>query len=148
MDDDGAALEDIRRLKARYFRYMDQQRWDEWEQLFTSDVHADFSQDGGIHEGAAAFRAHVEAGLLGAISLHHGHMAELEVVAPGVARGVWAMEDHILYPPGSSRGRLWGSGWYEEEYRLDERGTWRIARLRLRRQLVEVDGVRTYPPAE
>lgn len=140
-----SALEEIRTLKARYFRYMDQQRWDEWQGLFTDDVHADFSQDGGVHDGAAAFRSHVEAALEGAISIHHGHMAELEITGPDAARGVWSMEDHIEFPDGAPRRRLWGTGWYTEQYRRGEDGSWRIAELVLRRLRVEVDGRRTIP---
>ncbi|NOT53085.1 MAG: SnoaL-like domain-containing protein, partial [Deltaproteobacteria bacterium] len=33
-------VEQIQQLKARYFRLMDQKRWDEWRELFTEDVTA------------------------------------------------------------------------------------------------------------
>lgn len=144
-NDEPSALEEIRLLKARYFRYMDQQQWDEWQDLFTVDVHADFSQDGGVHDGAAVFRSHVEAALEGATSIHHGHMGELEITGPDTARGVWSMEDHIEFPEGSSRQRLWGTGWYTEQYRRGEDGKWRIAELVLRRLRVEIDGRRVIP---
>ena len=32
------AIEDIKQLKARYFRLMDQKNWDGFEKLFTPDV--------------------------------------------------------------------------------------------------------------
>lgn len=142
---DLSALEEIRTLKARYFRFMDQQQWDEWQDLFTHDVHADFSQDGGVHDGAAAFRSHVEAALEGAISIHHGHMAELEITGPDTAWGVWSMEDHIEFRDDAPVHRLWGTGWYTEKYRRCDDGKWRIAELVLRRLRVEVDGRRVIP---
>ena len=40
------AIEQIRQLKARYFRSMDQKDWDLWEQVFTEDVLIDTTQEG------------------------------------------------------------------------------------------------------
>jgi len=34
------AIEQLKQLKARYFRLMDQKRWDEWQEVFTEDVTA------------------------------------------------------------------------------------------------------------
>jgi len=39
-------IEQIRQLKARYFRAMDQKNWDEWESVFTEDAVFDFSAEG------------------------------------------------------------------------------------------------------
>ena len=44
------AIEQIKHLKARYFRLMDQKRWDEWRELSTEDVTA-------VYHGARAARA-------------------------------------------------------------------------------------------
>lgn len=139
------ALEEIRALKARYFRYMDQKNWDEWQDLFTSDVHAEFPQDGGVHDGAEAFRNRVEAALQGAISIHRGHMAELEITGPDEARGVWSMDDYLEFPDGADKRWLRGTGWYVERYQRGTDGKWRIAEMVLHRQRVEVDGTRTIP---
>jgi hypothetical protein len=43
-------------------------------------------------------------------------------------------------------GTLWGSGWYEEQYRRVD-GKWKIERMRLRRQRLELGGVQIFPPA-
>ena len=56
------------------------------------------------------------------------------------ASGTWSMEDMLWWPPGSPMEHLWGLGWYEEKYRREADGEWRIAHLKLRRIRVEVDG--------
>ena len=81
----------------------------------------------------------------GAITVHHGHMSEIEITGPDTARGVWSMEDHIWFPAALGLGQLWGTGWYEEDYRRVA-ARWKIARMVLRRQRVELDGVQTFPP--
>ena len=38
-------IEAIKQLKARYFRFMDEKRWDEWGQVFTHDATLDTTED-------------------------------------------------------------------------------------------------------
>ena len=71
-------------------------------------------------------------------------MPEIELTGPDTARGVWAMEDRIWFPDHLGLGHLWGTGWYEEEYRCED-GTWRIAAMRLRRQRLELGGSVIFP---
>ena len=42
-----AAIEAIKVLKARYFRYMDTKQWDKLSTVFTSDLVADFREGPG-----------------------------------------------------------------------------------------------------
>ncbi|POY23261.1 hypothetical protein C3469_22450, partial [Mycobacterium kansasii] len=37
-------MEAIKQLKARYCRYLDTKRWDDWRRLFTDDFVSDTSQ--------------------------------------------------------------------------------------------------------
>jgi hypothetical protein len=143
----GDDIEEIRRLKARYFRLMDQKRWAEWVDVFTEDVHIDTTDDApdALIDGRDAFRAFLEPLLAEVVTVHHGHMPEIALVGPDEATGVWSMEDHLEWPEGAPMRRLWGTGWYEERYRRCHDGRWRIAELRLRRQRVEVDGLRVFP---
>jgi hypothetical protein len=73
------------------------------------------------------------------MSVHHGHMPEIEVVDEENAHGIWAMHDIVEPSPGSGYPLLTGYGHYTEEYRKIE-GEWRIARLRLTRLKRTVDG--------
>ena len=64
----------------------------------------------------------------GSSHVHHGHMPEIEVTAPGEASGTWAMEDHLWWPEGSPIRRLHGYGHYHETYARTGDG-WRISSL-------------------
>jgi hypothetical protein len=145
--DELSDLEAIRQTKARYFRLMDQKRWDEWTDVFCPDLVADTSDDGApVFEERHAFCDFVAAQLEGVVTVHHGHMSEVTLTGPDSASAVTAMEDHLDWPPGAGLTSLWGAGWYEEDYRREADGQWRIARLRLRRQKVVLDGRRIFPP--
>lgn len=142
-----ADIEAIRRLKARYFRLMDSKRWDEWSDVFTPDVEVRAPDDTGTDEptrGRDDFIGATRAFIDDVVTVHHGHMSEIDVDGD-VATGVWSMEDHLWWPPDEGPGHLWGTGWYEETYRRCDDGDWRIASLRLRRLRIEVDGVVVHP---
>ncbi len=145
--DQAVALEALRVLKARYFRLLDTQRWDELAELFTDPAHIDVSGDTGGGEVAtspAAFVAGVASALMGARSVHHGHMPELVLTSPTTATGIWAMEDRIWWPEGAPVRRLHGWGHYHERYRRDPDPRlgvdgWRIESMRLERLVRRID---------
>ena len=105
-------IEEIKGLKARYFRCMDSKDWD--------------------------IVASVSRSLVGTQTVHHGHMPEIEVTGPDSARGTWAMADYVEWPRSDDGGRvgLMGYGHYFEEY-VREDGEWHIARSRLDRLRVD-----------
>lgn len=145
--DDLIAIEEIRQLKSRYFRLMDQKRWDEWVDIFTDDVTIDTSDEGiaEIIRGNKAFVEFLVPLLDGVITVHHGHMPEITITGSDSASGVWSMEDHLVWPPDKGGNIMWGTGWYEETYRRGGDGKWRIATLKLRRIRVELNGERVFP---
>jgi hypothetical protein len=133
----------ICRLKARYFRYLDTKDWVAWREVFTYDfeckVDTAISAFGGdgrpmpTISGGDVFVAYV-SGLLGqCITMHHGHMPEIEITSPTTATGIWAMEDVVEYP---GQAPLRGAGHYHETYRKID-GQWRIATLHLTRIRLE-----------
>lgn len=131
--DELAQLEDLRRLKARYFRLLDTKDWDGLVEVFTDPVDIDVSEDGGgVTTSARAFVDSVRRALHGAVTVHHGHMPELELTSPTTATGIWAMEDRIWFPEGAPVTRLVGQGHYHETYERTTDG-WRIASMRLTR---------------
>ena len=139
------AIEDIRKLKARYFRLMDTHDWQGFRDLFTDD--ALFDVRGALEEepditglepihGAEAITAYVCAGISPIRSAHHGHMPEIDILSDDHARGIWAFED-VLRPPAGDPFRIfYGYGHYHEAYRKAG-GVWRIASLRITRLMVE-----------
>ncbi len=121
--DASAETEEIKKLKARYFRTMDGKDWAAMREVFADDVVMDTSEaGGGVIEGADAFLDFLRPTLEGAVTVHHGHMPEIEILGPAAARGVWALEDNIIWPDGT---RLRGFGHYHETYEKLE-GSWKI----------------------
>ena len=131
-----ADIEEIKQLKARYFRYADLKMWDEWGRLFTPDVHLEI--DGRVVDDPAEM-VRTASGFLGnAITVHRGFMPEIDITGPDAATGIWSMEDYLVFPEkdGLPQG-LRGYGHYHEQYRKID-GEWRISSLRLDRLKLEV----------
>ena len=84
-------IEDIKRLKARYFRCLDTTDWTGLRAVFTDDLVADSTEAGGrVVDGADAFIAFLQEVLAGATTVHQGHMPEIELNSPTTATGIWA----------------------------------------------------------
>jgi hypothetical protein len=131
-------LEAIRQLKARYFRMMDLKDWDGLADVFTDDVEIDVTEEGsGIVRTKAAYMPFIREVLDGVITVHHGHMPEIQLTSPTTARGIWSMEDKLWWPEGSPITHLHGYGHYHETYEKTEAG-WRIKTMKLTRLHREV----------
>lgn len=140
--DDLAAIEQIKQLKARYFRLLDTQRWDAWGQVFAEEAVMDVTDDTG-DEDSGLVRSRdrivkvVSRALAGARTVHHGHMPEIEIHDVDRAAGTWAMRDTVDFAPeGESPRGIRGSGWYHETYERTD-GSWRITSMRLERLRVD-----------
>ena len=126
-------IEQIKQLKARYFRLMDTKDWDAFRQLFTADVRIDVTADGaGVYEGLDAFLGMLLPALDNVVTVHHGHMPEIQLTSATTASGIWAMEDTLQFPEGGPIGGVHGWGHYHDTYRLVD-GQWRIESSRLTR---------------
>jgi hypothetical protein len=139
------ATEEIKQLKARYFRCMDTKDWAGFEQVFAPDAVMDMSSEmrdqttrGGITRGAAQIAAMVRTVVGPVVTVHHGHMPEIEITSPTSARGVWAMEDKLRWPEGSPVRTMHGYGHYHETYERTPDG-WRIKTTTLSRLRVDTE---------
>jgi hypothetical protein len=142
-------LEAIRQLKARYFRFVDTKQWERWGELFTQDAVLDVPLVRGEPLcGRSAITDRVRQGLTPMITVHHGHMPEIELDGTDRARGVWPMYDRLLSTTNeltaepAARGfgpRYEGFGHYVEEYARGDDGRWLIARCALRRLHLETE---------
>jgi hypothetical protein len=136
------AIEAIKQLKARYFRCMDTKQWNGWNEVFTADALMDVSEERPpgskegplILNGAEKIIATVSKLLDGVVTVHHGHMPEIEVTSDTTARGIWSMEDKLRWPDGKTT--LHGYGHYHETYEKAG-GNWRIKTLKLTRLRVD-----------
>lgn len=144
------AIEDIKVLKARYFRSLDTQDWDLMGQVFADDVVCDFrgstvdpasgfnpapEATDNVLRGKDAAIAAIAASMAGVRSIHHGHMPEISVTGPDSATGIWAMFDNLRMQKGPAR-ELTGYGHYHEIYVRTQAG-WRIAEVRLTRLRID-----------
>ena len=149
------AIEDIRQLKARYYRCMDTKDWEGLAKVFAPDAIFDLREvnsvrhpltglweppyggEADVHRGHAAVLKMIRDAVTKLITVHHGHMGEVEITSDTTARAIWAMEDVISNAPGEPAMHLHGYGHYHDTYvKLD--GGWaiqttRITRLRLSR---------------
>lgn len=170
------AIEEIKQLKARYFRCMDQKDWDAFEKVFCPDVLFDlreaiFARDPHTREimksgdiqireeqivesewlqrGAANVRRWEETILTGVVTVHQGHMPEIEITSPITAHGYWTLEHLLRFPKRNAYADIWwlpdnapfheyqGYGLYDETYeRLD--GRWLIKTLKLTHFRVDI----------
>lgn len=123
MDD----LEEIKKLKARYFRGLDSKDWDLYGEVFAEDVVVDLSTAGGdVYRGRDAFLAYAR-GLQLVQSVHQGHMPEIDLTSETTAAGIWSFEDYNLWEDGSQNH---GYGHYRETYEKVA-GRWRIKTMKL-----------------
>lgn len=139
------AIEEIRQLKARYFRTLDLRDWVTMGEVFCRDALFDCSEGfittsldgiasgvaGPVTQGRDAIMSWISAAFVNQTSCHHGHAHEVTILGPDTAEGVVAMEDYIFDPDRSTRV-FHGAGHYHERYRVED-GAWRIAETRLTR---------------
>ena len=130
------AIEEIKQLKARYFRFVDTQAWDDFRGLFTDDATVSIPENMPEPLSIQDFMPRVADVLAGGVTVHHGHMPEIEILTPETARAIWAMEDRLYFPPGvrgvAGASEIHGAGHYHETY-VRVGGGWLIETLRLTR---------------
>ena len=134
------AIEEIRLLKARYFRLMDSKQWEAFATLFAPDMRV-LGEDGGVWiEGGAAFAAGIRASLEHSVSVHQGFSPEIEIIDADAAKAIWPMQDVVEWQdrhPREGWKSIVGRGHYHETYRRID-GRWTIATLHLSRLRLDV----------
>ena len=143
------ALEEIKQLRAKYWRTLDTKQWEDWGSVFTEDCWLKF--DAGVSTGGGDPKTHptvetrkgmVEfvSGLLHqAVTVHQGHFPEIEFTSDTEAKGIWPMEDIVEH------AETWthGHGHYHDTYRKVD-GKWLISTVhltRLRMRVTTVGGI-------
>lgn len=136
------AIEEIKKLKARYFRCVDTKDWEGFAGVFAPDAVFDISDDvpGCVLTGPKVIAEAASAPLTGCVSVHHGHCPEIDLTSEDSATGIWAMEDKLRWSADSERPNmtLHGYGHYHETYsRID--GRWYIRTMKLKRLRVDIE---------
>jgi hypothetical protein len=144
-----SSVEEIRRLKAAYFRCMDTKAWEELRTLFTES--AVFDVRGALEmpkpesayasepvmKGSSEIVTHLSTALASIISVHHGNTPEIEILSATHAKGTWAMSDMLIPRDGKPFRKFQGYGHYHDTF-TRENGRWQIQSLVLRRLYVEM----------
>ncbi len=143
------AEQQIQRLKARYFRLMDTKQWNAFRELFTDDCRFYLESNETTTATGDDFVTFVSRRLGAAVTVHQGHMPEIDVADDGTATGTWAMFDWVDDP--ANNRAFQGFGHYQDRFRLCADGEWRICEVRLSRLRVDLlepsrDGVRRESP--
>ncbi|MDN3021367.1 nuclear transport factor 2 family protein [Streptomyces sp. S.PB5] len=129
-DTELAAVQEVKQLKARYFRSIDTKNWDLLREQLADDVVVDTTGSMGPKiTGADKFIRFLKMTIGPATTAHHGHMPEIEVTSPTTAKGVWAMQDLLLF---LDTVKVNGYGHYHETYSLVD-GRWVISTSKLTR---------------
>lgn len=135
------AIEEIKQLKARYFRSVDTKDWATFKTVFAPDVHFDISEDvpDCVLLGPDRIVEAASGPLNGVVSVHHGHCPEINITSDTTATGIWAMEDMLRWSEASEfpNQTFHGYGHYFESYeKIGDR--WRIKAMKLKRLRVDV----------
>jgi len=126
---DLVTLEEIRQLKYRYLRYVDQKLWDEMADVFTENATVDYGTQvfgkplrlGSRDEIIAYFRANLGPEV---ITVHAAGQPEITVDGD-TATGTWRFEDTVIAT--EHRIVVTGAAYYQDRYERGADGKWRIA---------------------
>ena len=120
------AIELIKQLKARYFRFLDTRNIEGLHSVFTEDASARFKgpdYDFDLNGWPALEAFYRKSFSADAFGMHNGHHPEIEVSGDH-ATGIWYLQD--IFVQLKLDITVMGSALYEDEYRR-EGGVWRIA---------------------
>jgi hypothetical protein len=93
-------IEEIKQLKARYYRFNDTQNWQAFRGVFTADVCYDSGTQ--ILQGADLVATTFAAGLVGGKTAHIAGLPEIALTGPDTATGIWAFRDYVQVAGGTN----------------------------------------------
>ena len=136
------AIEEIKRLKSNYFWGLDHKDWEFWRrEVWAPDATLIVPEASREEAGIDAIITYVSTATADQVSVHHGHMPNIEITSDTTATGVWSMEDRLYrtpeHPLEDGSIYLHGLGHYHETYVRLAVG-WRIHTTRLTRLRVEM----------
>ena len=147
------AIEEIKLLKARYCRYIDEKNWAGLHEIWAPDAIFDLRAGGQVDPDADSARSDrfTEEGLLSGreqiiakmrsfcpeVSVHSAKAPEIEILSSTEARGIWVLEDRCWWAGGVPYNTLHGFGHWRDTYRRID-GRWMKQSCRVTRIRVDV----------
>ena len=133
------AIERIRQVKYKYFRTLDLNEWDELATCLTEDCVARYDSGKYSYNGRAAILEFLDKFMTGPkmLTLHQGHHPEIRLQSDTEATGTWYLEDMVINLHDNTTLR--GNGFYEDCYRLEDDGEWRIYYTGYERTFEEIE---------
>lgn len=126
---DLVALEEIRRLKYRYLRCVDLKRWDDFADTLTADATANYGTPVYGEPLTLTGRADIVTFMREKLgpeitTVHFVSQPEIDIDGDEAA-GTWAFEDTVIVT--EHRLVIRGAAFYEDRYRREADGVWRIS---------------------
>lgn len=120
-------IEEIKQLKARYFRALDTNDWALFGDCLSDDCHANYSDGRLVREGRDAIVAFMEKYMSAPtlLSMHHGHTPEITIVDNDHATGIWYLNDMVMDL--ERKNQMFGAAIYRDEYTRDG-DDWKISK--------------------
>ncbi|MCB2080506.1 MAG: nuclear transport factor 2 family protein [Novosphingobium sp.] len=144
-----AAIEEIRQLKAKYWRGVDMVDGDLVRSILAEDCVLDYHGCMTDPVTGVDFMPQMNMTMTGrdswqtgnlekarAVTVHQGHQHEIELTSDTSATGIWVFTDRFFMPEGAPFSRLTGYGHYFETYeKVGEK--WLLKTTRITRLWVE-----------
>jgi hypothetical protein len=139
------AIEEIKQVKARYFRGVDTNDAELVRGLLAPDCILDYmgcctdpttGRDflpamNVVMRGRAAWPSK-GLGAAGIVSVHQGHNCEVALDSDTTGHAIWSMTDRLFMPAGAPFAVMIGYGYYHETYEKIA-GHWMVKTLRIQR---------------
>ena len=127
-------IEAIKQLKARFLRYIDTKQWELVRTLLADDARFEIDGRKGhlVLDSPEQFVEYISTS--NALSVHHAHMPEIELIDAANARGIWSTFDYVDVADGVM---YQGFGHYDDTFRKTG-STWLLSSFKLTRLRVDL----------
>src|SRR6185503_1386963 len=135
---------EIKRLKYKYMRCLDQKRWEEMAECFVEDATAAYSGGKYTFDGRTSILDFFSQamGRPAVLSSHRVHHPEIELTSETTAKGTWALEDVFIDEDAGVTVR--GAAFYEDQY-VKVGGAWKIKHTGYARTYEEIENRKQMP---
>ncbi len=120
--------EAIKKLKAKYFRCLDNKSWDELAECFAEDATTAYTDGQYRLKGKDQIMEFLKAGLgrFTFFGFHQAHHPEIEVLTEAIAKGVWSAHYYMIDTDNDKN--LHCGAFYQDEFAKIE-GKWKIQHI-------------------